>query len=92
MLDVFENCVIYLHGYSDDTNEEKRLSRYIIAYDGDVINEAWSPDITHVIIKEGYKDELKELKNKNVKKLSSLWLDACIAKGVMVDGTQYEVP
>jgi len=91
LLDVFENCVIYLHGYSDDINEEKRLSRYIIAYDGDVVNDAWSPDITHVIVKEGYKDELKELKNKNVKKLSSLWLDACIAKGVMVDGTQYEV-
>lgn len=87
LLDIFSNCCIYFHDFNNK-DELKRLTRYVIAYDGDVAAYL-SSDVTHIICKEkSGKDTLEDVTN-IAKIVSVKWIDDCIKERMICIENEY---
>ncbi|CAH3149874.1 unnamed protein product [Porites lobata] len=75
-----------------EEDQRKKLTRYLIAYNGDVSQFA-NDDVTHVVCTEYEEDNFpsqSEL-NTGVKIVSVKWLESCFRKGRIVDTRPYKI-
>lgn len=86
-MDIFSNYCIYFHDFNNK-DELKRLTRYVIAYDGDVAAYL-SRDVTHIICKDkSGKDTLQDVES-NAKIVSVKWIEDCIKERMICIEKEY---
>lgn len=86
--DMFLNYQVCFHGL-DDPVEQKRLSRYVIAYDGD-IDRYLTSDTTHIVCTLDSRKTLANVDSK-IKLVTKDWIDDCVKSGYIVDEEKYFV-
>jgi len=80
--------VVCFHG-NIDSEERRQLSRYIIAYNGD-ITDAVGSSTTHLLCKKGDSQTLSVLPSDCTAEVLSLeWLEACLDQGRRVDSKHF---
>lgn len=85
---MFLNYQVCFHGL-DDPVEQKRLSRYVIAYDGD-IDRYLTSDTTHIVCTLDSRKTLANVDSK-IKLVTKDWIDDCVKSGYIVDEEKYFV-
>jgi len=85
LAEIFGGCTLYFRGITDPL-ELKKLSRYVIAYDGDVDKKVTS-HTTHVVIGDGKPDDNLPTSGNNVdiKLVQKDWVMACVEAGRRLD-------
>lgn len=70
LISIFDDLSIFLH----ETDNEEEIERYIIAYDGDVVDDPSSA--THIIHDGEWDDQVEEIlqSNKKLKIVTSKWI------------------
>ena len=89
--DIFAPFKFYLFGA---LNNERKLRKFIAAYDGMISNDAYEPDITHVITDGKWNDELEEIASEmdhSVKFVNSQWVFECIEKEARLSEAMFKV-
>jgi len=91
LAEIFQNCTMYFHDFKD-SDELKKLSRYIIAYDGDV-DKTMTSYTTHIITSGDVIDsnDLKNFKETSLPVVSKDWISECVRKGNLVDVKDFVV-
>ncbi|XP_047141905.1 chromodomain-helicase-DNA-binding protein 1-like isoform X1 [Hydra vulgaris] len=79
--DIFSGLAVYFHGLNDLT-EIRRLSRFVIAYDGEV-DTSLTPDTTHVVTTSCGKRSLDYIPD-SVKVVETGWIDECCKQEKLV--------
>jgi len=88
LLNIFSKHQIAFHGFTDE-NEIKRLTRYVIAYDGDVDN--LSDDTTHLVCAMNSNVPLLEDASVHTKFVRAKWIEDCVKEGRILDEKFYSV-
>jgi len=77
--------------YNVEEEKRKRLTRYLLAYNGDVA-QIPSQDVTHVICHNNEEKFSSQELNAGVKIVSLKWLENCFTKGRILKTEPYEIP
>jgi len=91
LAEIFQNCTMFFHDFKDSA-ELKKLSRYVIAYDGDV-DKTMTSYTTHIITSGDVIDsnDLKIFKETGLSVVSKDWISECVRKGNLVDVKDFVV-
>lgn len=93
LAEIFQNCTVYFHEFKDADNL-KKLSRYVIAYDGDV-DKTVTSSTTHVVVENGHglaasdDDDVRQGRDA-IPVVDERWILSCVEKGRLVDTEEYE--
>lgn len=88
LAEIFQGCTVYFHEFKDfDTL--KKLSRYVIAYDGDV-DKTMTSSTTHVVLENGRGlAEDERLISDNIPVVGERWILSCVEKGCLLDTREF---
>ena len=91
LAEIFQNCTIYFHNFKDSV-ELKKLSRYVIAYDGDV-DKTMTSYTTHIITSDDVidNDDMETLRKAGLPVVSKEWISECVKRRILVDTKNFIV-
>ncbi|XP_078362236.1 chromodomain-helicase-DNA-binding protein 1-like isoform X2 [Oculina patagonica] len=79
---------VFFHNVEEE--QRKRLTRYLVAYNGDVA-QIPCEDVTHVVCDNNEGNFSSQELNAGVKVVSLKWLESCFRKGRILDTAPYEL-
>ncbi|XP_065892694.1 chromodomain-helicase-DNA-binding protein 1-like isoform X2 [Dysidea avara] len=86
--DIFTSCVVHLYGFNEA--EQRRLARYVVAYNGDVSSSV-SNEVTHVVLSNMSDVDKVPTPNAGIHIVTSDWINDSLNKHHLQDVRKYQV-
>ena len=83
---LFTGIVIYFHSISSE--ETEYLSRYIIAYDGD-IEKYLTSKVTHILCPKDMTTPLPDIEEGSPQVVMVTWVKDCLSEGILLSTDKY---